>query len=73
MSHYFQYKQIGKEAYSNLPRTSGPIPRNDYKKFNAPEQFVYDMLSNNPKRWNTLNEAEQLHANWYITQYGGIR
>jgi len=34
---------------------------------------MYDMLSNNPKRWNSLNEAEQLHANWYITQYGGIR
>ncbi|MGI8350477.1 zincin-like metallopeptidase toxin domain-containing protein [Niallia circulans] len=73
LSHYIQYKQIGKEAYSNLPRTSGPVPMNDLTKFNAPEQFVYDMLSNNPKRWNSLNEAEQLHANWYITQYGGIR
>ncbi|MEL4027154.1 pre-toxin TG domain-containing protein [Caldifermentibacillus hisashii] len=73
LSHYIQYKQIGREAYSNLPRTSGPVPMNDLTKFNAPEQFVYDMLSNNPKRWNSLNEAEQLHANWYITQYGGIR
>ncbi|SHN80669.1 WXG100 family type VII secretion target [Paenibacillus sp. ov031] len=73
LSHYVQYKQIGKEAYSNLPRTSGPVPMNDLSKFNAPEQFVYDMLSNSPKKWNSLNEAEQLHANWYITQYGGVR
>ncbi|MEK4245261.1 zincin-like metallopeptidase toxin domain-containing protein [Psychrobacillus sp. FSL K6-2684] len=73
LSHYIQYKQIGKEAYSKLPRTSGSVPITDLTRFNAPEQFVYDMLSNNPKRWNYLNEAEQLHANWYITQYGGIR
>ena len=45
LSHYIQYKQIGKEAYSNLPRTSGPVPMNDLTKFNAPEQFVYEMLS----------------------------
>lgn len=54
-------------------RARGPVPMNALSKFNAPEQFVYDMLSNSPKRWNWLNEAEQLHANWYITQHGGVR
>jgi hypothetical protein len=73
LSHYIQYKQIGKDTYSKLPRTSGPVPMNDLTKFNSPEQFVYDMLSNSPKRWNSLNHAEQLHANWYITQFGGVR
>lgn len=46
---------------------------NDLTQFNAPEQFVYDMLSNSPKKWNVLNEAEQLHANWYIMDFGDIR
>ncbi|MFD2088467.1 zincin-like metallopeptidase toxin domain-containing protein [Brevibacillus brevis] len=73
LSHYLHYRRIGKDAYSNLPRTYGPVPMNDLTQFNAPEQFVYDMLSNSPKRWNSLNEAEQLHANWYIMQYGGLR
>lgn len=45
---------------------------NDLTKFNAPEQFVYDMLSN-PKRWEKLNKEEQKHANWYIDNFGGIR
>ena len=41
--------------------------------FNAPEQFVYDMLSNSPKRWGMLSYEEQMHANWYIATHGGIR
>ena len=45
----------------------------DLGVFNAPEQFVYDMLSNNSRRWGLLSLEEQMHANWYITYYGGIR
>ena len=70
LSHYIQYQKIGKDAYLALPRTIGQ--NLDMKMFNAPEQFVYDML-NNPKRWNRLSLEEQMHANWYITYYGGIR
>uniref|UniRef100_UPI001F451BD3 RHS repeat-associated core domain-containing protein n=1 Tax=Paenibacillus wulumuqiensis TaxID=1567107 RepID=UPI001F451BD3 len=72
LSHYIQYQAIGKEAYNQLPRTRGIIPMNDLSQFNAPEQFVYDMLSNS-KRWNKINEEEQKHANWYIDNFGGIR
>ncbi|MNI70824.1 hypothetical protein D3C73_1266600 [compost metagenome] len=38
LSHYIQYRNIGKEAYSKLPRTNGPVPMDDLTKFNAPEQ-----------------------------------
>ncbi|AKG33930.1 hypothetical protein VK70_04490 [Paenibacillus durus ATCC 35681] len=72
LSHYIQYKNLGKEEYLKLPRTQGQIPMDDLTRFNAPEQFVFDMLSNS-KRWNKLNEAEQRHANWYIDNFGGIR
>jgi len=44
----------------------------DLTKFNAPEQFVFDMLSNG-KRWNMLNDSERGHASWYIDNFGGIR
>ncbi|WP_414852253.1 zincin-like metallopeptidase toxin domain-containing protein [Brevibacillus sp. IT-7CA2] len=72
LSHYIQFRKIGKEGYLKLPRTQGQVPMEDLSKFNAPEQFVFDMLSH-PKRWNMLNEAEQRHANWYIDNFGGIR
>ncbi len=64
VSYFRQYQQIGKEAYLNLPRT---------KDFNAPEQFVFDMLENSPKRWNALNFDEQQHAIRYIENVGGFR
>ncbi|EPY05634.1 Rhs core protein with extension [Paenibacillus alvei TS-15] len=73
LSHYIQYKKIGKDAYTNLPRTQGKVPKNDLSQFNAPEQFVFDMLSNSEKRWNLLNERERQHAIDYIMEYGGIR
>ncbi|WP_285889144.1 pre-toxin TG domain-containing protein [Paenibacillus glycanilyticus] len=73
LSHYIQYKQIGKDAYTNLPRTKGEVPMNDLSKFNAPEQFVFDMLSNSERRWNLLNAEEKQHAIDYIMEYGGIR
>ncbi|MGF7046921.1 hypothetical protein J2T13_001423 [Paenibacillus sp. DS2015] len=72
LSHIIQYRSIGKEAYSTLPRT-GRVPMNDLTQFNAPEQFVYDMLANGPNKWNALNEAEQLHASWYIMEFGGYQ
>ena len=71
VSHYIQYQRLGKEAYLKLPRTMGEAL--DLGVFNAPEQFVYDMLSNNSRRWGLLSLEEQMHANWYITYYGGIR
>ncbi|MGK5510481.1 zincin-like metallopeptidase toxin domain-containing protein [Brevibacillus formosus] len=73
LSHYIQYRNIGKEAYLKLPRTQGRVPYNDLTQFNAPEQFVFDMLSNSSKRWNMLNEREKQHAIDYILDYGGIR
>ncbi|MFG0236017.1 zincin-like metallopeptidase toxin domain-containing protein [Brevibacillus porteri] len=56
LSHFMQYKKIGKEAYSKLPRPHkpGPVSMDDLTQFNAPEQYVYDMLSNSSKRWNAL-------------------
>lgn len=71
LSHYIQYQRIGKDAYLALPRTVGE--NFDLGMFNAPEQFVYDMLSNSSKRWKMLSYEEQMHANWYITIYGGMR
>ncbi|EAC7253710.1 hypothetical protein AF087_04125, partial [Listeria monocytogenes] len=70
VSHYIQYKNIGKGAYKTLPRAGKTF---DTKQFNAPEQFVYDMLSNNTRRWKSFTEAERMHANWYINNFGGIR
>ncbi|TQK74530.1 zincin-like metallopeptidase toxin 4 of polymorphic toxin system [Brevibacillus sp. AG162] len=43
LSHYIQYRNIGKEAYLKLPRTQGRVPYNDLTQFNAPEQFVFDI------------------------------
>lgn len=62
LSHYIQYKKLGKQKYLELPRTTD---------FNAPEQFVFDMLENNKRRWfGQLNEAERNHASWYIYKVG---
>ena len=64
MSHYLQFKSVGKDEYMNLPRSL---------KFNAPEQFVFDKLENSPKRWNSLTFEEQQHAISYIESVGGMR
>lgn len=64
LSHFRQYQKLGRVAYMDLPRT---------KDFNAPEQFVFDMLENSPKRWNSLNFDEQQHAIRYIENIGGFR
>uniref|UniRef100_UPI0027BA8A80 zincin-like metallopeptidase toxin domain-containing protein n=1 Tax=Acidovorax sp. TaxID=1872122 RepID=UPI0027BA8A80 len=64
LSHFRHYQKIGKERYLNLPRSTD---------FNAPEQFVFDMLENSPKRWNSLNFEQQQHAIDYIEWVGGIR
>jgi hypothetical protein len=65
LSHYIHYKRIGREAFINLPRS---------RAWNAAEQFVYDMLSNNEHRWwHHLNDAERIDANEYIDYIGGIQ
>jgi len=64
LSHFRQFQKLGSEAYQALPRTKG---------FNAPEQFVFDLLENSPKRWNGLNLQEQQHAIRYIERIGGFR
>ena len=64
LSHFRQYQMIGREKYLKLPRSID---------FNAPEQFVFDMLENSPKRWNSLSYEQQRHAVDYIEWIGGIR
>lgn len=65
LSHYIQYKKLGKESYLELPRTTD---------FNAPEQYVFDMLENNKRRWaEQLTEEERIHASEYIYRAGGLR
>ena len=50
-----------REAYAALPRT---------KEFNAPEQFVFDLLENYQRRWGLLNAQEQLDAIRYLEKIG---
>jgi RHS repeat-associated protein len=67
LSHYIHYQRIGREAFINLPRSA---------ERNAAEQFVFDMLENNERRWwGRLNEAERQHAIDSILDpdTGGIR
>jgi hypothetical protein len=67
LSHYIHYQRIGREAFINLPRSA---------ERNAAEQFVFDMLENNERRWwGRLNEAERQHAIDSILDpdAGGIR
>jgi len=61
LSHFIQARKLGLEAYSAQSR-------------GQKEQFVYDMLSNNTKRWaGQLNEEQREHASGYILRVGGIR
>ena len=64
LSHLRQYQQIGKADYMALRRS---------RDYNAPEQFVFDMLENSAKRWSALTFAEQQHAIGYIERVGGMR
>jgi len=64
LGHYVQFRKLGREAYEGLPRSLD---------FNAPEQFVFDLLENSEKRWNSLNFDEQQHATEYIERIGGFR
>ncbi len=65
LSHYIQYRRIGEEAYTALSRSR--------ELGNVPEQFVFDMLENSPKRWSALTYEEQQHAIAYIERVGGFR
>jgi YD repeat-containing protein len=60
LSHFRQYQQLGADAYSLQTRVQK-------------EQFVFDMLENSPKRWQSLSFDQQQHAIWYIDDVGGIR
>ena len=64
LAHFTQYRKIGPEAYLTLPRSL---------TYNAPEQFVFDLLENSPRRWNALNLQERQHAIDYIERIGGFR
>ena len=63
LSHFRQWSQIGSDAYRALPRTMA---------FNAPEQYVFDMLEN-PSRWYRLTPEYRIHAAEYIEEVGGFR
>ena len=69
LSHYLHFKSVGsKEAYMALPRWTPINPIQD-----VPEQFVFDMLENSPKRWNALTYEEQQDAIRYVEGKGGFR
>jgi hypothetical protein len=63
LGHYIQWKQIGSEAYRALPRSL---------QFNAPEQFVFDLLEN-PSRWYRLTPEFRIRSAEYIEEVGGFR
>lgn len=64
LSHFRHSQKIGREAYSKLPRTLD---------FNAPEQHVFDLLENSPRRWNSLNFDQQQHSISCIERIGCFR
>lgn len=66
LSHYLHYRRIGREAYLKLPRSPNGI------RVDA-EQFVFDMLENNERRWFGFTDDERIHASTYILENGGIR
>ena len=36
------------------------------------EQFVYDYLSSNQARWESLSDDQRYNAHWYINMMGGL-
>jgi hypothetical protein len=69
LGHFIQWRKVGPEAYLKLPR--GPLHGDT---FNAPEQFVFDLL-NQPSRWDRLTPEYQQHLIDYIEdpKTGGFR
>jgi hypothetical protein len=63
LSHFIQWRRLGSDAYRALPRSTS---------FNAPEQFVFDMLER-PTRWYRLTEEYRIHSAEYIEEVGGFR
>lgn len=63
LGHFIQWKQLGSKAYLALPRSL---------QFNAPEQFVFDLLEN-PNRWYRLTPEFQIRSAEYIEEVGGFR
>lgn len=64
LGHFLHCRKVGREAYAKLPRS---------RRFNAPEQFVFDLLESSPKRWSAMSFEQQQHAIDYIEQNGGFR
>jgi hypothetical protein len=60
LSHYLHRKKIGKKEYMKLERPTGP------------EQYVYDQLRGNDRRWKRLTPEERDHAMWYVEASGGV-
>ena len=63
LGHFIQWRRIGSDAYRALPRSTS---------FNAPEQFVFDLLER-PDRWRRLTPEFRIHSAEYIEEAGGFR
>jgi hypothetical protein len=60
LSHFIQFRKLGLAAYDAQSRTQK-------------EQFVFDLLNNNPARWGRMSDEERTHAVEYIQSVGGLR
>ena len=63
LGHFVQWRRIGSEAYRALTRSTS---------FNAPEQFVFDLLER-PDRWRRLTPQFPIDSAEYIEEVGGFR
>lgn len=63
LGHYIQWRRVGSDAYRALPRSMS---------FNAPEQFVFDLLEQ-PTRWYRLTPEFRIRSAEYIEEVGGFR
>jgi hypothetical protein len=63
LGHFVQWRNLGCDAYRALPRSIS---------FNAPEQFVFDLLEQ-PTRWYRLSPEFRIRSAEYIEEVGGFR
>jgi hypothetical protein len=63
LGHFIQWRRLGSDAYRALPRSTS---------FNAPEQFVFDLLER-PTRWYRLTPEFRIRSAEYIEEVGGFR
>ncbi len=64
---FIQWSRLGSTKYLALPRDRVN------RTINVPEQFVFDLLENSPRKWNTLTPQQRQHAVDYIEWIGGFR